>query len=164
MPRAASLMSFVYTACPRPSFPIDRSMKSRRSRLLPGKTQKIPSVQTSPWCIGVGVAFVTAHAEGYGIDGDENRLRFCAKYRFHSALGSPPGCGLPYGRVGSSDAVPIHATSTCPGFPTAMAGKKFVFVADVLAWNGPDHAGLPVVASGCEPITYMFQSPVVWPG
>src|SRR2546423_9023570 len=151
-------MSLVYTTCARPLVPIETSMKSRRLRLLPGNTQKIPSVHTSPWCIGVGVAWTTAHA---GVAA--NRFRDWAKYTFHSALASPPGCGLPYGSVGSSDAVPRYATSTWPGLPTAMAGKKFVFVADVLAWNGPFHTGLPE-ASGCDPITYMFQSPVVWPG
>src|SRR6266567_2681639 len=108
-------MSLVYATCPRPSSPIATSMKSSRSRLLCGNTQKIPSVHASPWCIGVDVTCVTVHVDGAEMDGDENRLRFCAKYVFHSALASPPGCGFPYGRVGSSDEVPMYPTSTWPG-------------------------------------------------
>src|SRR5438093_8502857 len=112
-------------------------MKSRRLRLELGARQKMPRLQMSPTCIGVVVTWVTAQVAD---DGAAVRFRDWAAYRFQLQAGGyvvglplagpgpaqPPGSALPNGSVGRIVGVRRYATSTLPGSPAAIAGKKCV--------------------------------------
>src|SRR5579864_998527 len=108
-------------------------MKSRRLRLETVGTQAIPRLQMSPMCIGVDVIWVTAQLAAAV---PEPRLSDCAPYRFHwhgpgyfgltAGPAHPPGSAFPNGSVGTMAEVRRYATSTWPGLPAAIAGKKCV--------------------------------------
>src|SRR5437867_2299813 len=120
----------------QPRLSIVSMMKSRRFRFEAGATQKIPRLQMSPICIGDVVIWLTAHVAP---DGPFARLSDCAAYRFQGQAGGnvgglpvasgpaqPPGSALPRGSVGRISVVLRYATSTWPGLPAAIAGKKCV--------------------------------------
>src|SRR2546421_149681 len=123
--------------CAHPFWSSVSMMKSRRLRFELGARQKMPRLQISPTCIGVVVICVVVHV---ALDGPRFRFSDCAAWRFQLHAGGyvvgfplagpgpahPPGSAFPNGSVGRMVLVRRYATSTLPGSPAAIAGKKCV--------------------------------------
>src|SRR5438309_1817224 len=112
-------------------------MKSSRSRFPPVAEQKIPSVQTSP--LWIDFADVRTFVNGVW-----PRFVVWARYGYQTALESPNGSlGFPSGVDPTLVVVAMYPTTTCPGFPASMAGKKCVPLLE-FTWTGvPDPSVFP---------------------
>ena len=125
--------------------------------MVPGTAaQNSPRVQISPWWMGLGVSFTLVN-----VGDPESRFVDCPTNTFQSAFASPVGSfGLPYGVLPTSVGVSRYATSTWPGFPAAIAAKKWVPWSVLTRYGTPVPSDLPfqVVPPSKEASTQMSYS------